>query len=104
MTLYFNDNDEMVDEEEVQQCKDKKKYHSVTVDFGNEDFIRGTEKITKDFFWSNKKSENAEIFVDNYMKAKAHHKKKKLIEEESSDSEDSSVDDIKMFQKGNKPV
>ena len=40
MRLYFNENDEMVDEEvAVRELKDKRnkgKYHFVTVDFGSE--------------------------------------------------------------------
>jgi hypothetical protein len=60
VTLYFDKNDELVDEETV--LKDKHnyyhKYHAVTVDFGNEeDESRGI--LTKDIFWGQKKTDNA---------------------------------------------
>ena len=76
--MYFNTNDELVDEtfalKEMKDKKNKGKYHTVTVDYdGNE----GKEKITQDIFWGNKRQENAEIFIDNYYKTKAAQKKKK---------------------------
>lgn len=110
-TLYFNENDELVDEEEVKEelkkNKYSKKYHSVTVDFGSEDYIRGTQRITKDIFWSDKKSENAGIFVENYIKAKAQHKKHKQLQEDCSDtseSQDSSLDEMSFLDNEAKAV
>lgn len=46
--------------------KNRGKYHSVVVDFSSE----GKEIITKEMFQGTKKTENAEIFVQNYEKTK----------------------------------
>mmetsp|Transcript_24585 Transcript_24585/g.24184 ORF Transcript_24585/g.24184 Transcript_24585/m.24184 type:complete len:234 (-) Transcript_24585:55-756(-) len=79
VVLYFNENDEMVEEEvalkALKNPKNKGKYHSVMVDFGNEE---GTEKITKDIFWGTKRDENAQIFIDNYQKTKSSGRIKKI--------------------------
>lgn len=74
-TLYFNQNDEIVSEEEA--LKDRNnfyhKYHTVVVDFGGDEEDHGTDQITKDIFWGTKKTDNALIFVENYEKSKKRH-------------------------------
>jgi hypothetical protein len=35
------------------------KYHCVTVDFGTDEDVEGRDKITKDIFWGEKKTDNA---------------------------------------------
>ncbi len=67
VTLYFDENDELVDEETA-LCDPNNyyhKYHSVQVDFGGDEVIEGRDKITKDIFWGEKCTENAQIFIDN---------------------------------------
>lgn len=67
VTLYFDENDELVDE--ATALADPKnyyhKYHAVTVDFGgSEEFGDVRDKITKDIFCSEKSTENAQVFLD----------------------------------------
>lgn len=90
MTLYFNENDEVVDEEEALRDK-RHKYHTVVVDLGSDDYISGTNILTKDLFCSDKNTENAQIFVENYEKTKAKHQAKMMEPElfQSSDSNNS---------------
>eukprot|EP00349_Pseudokeronopsis_sp_Brazil_P001373 CAMPEP_0202959376 /NCGR_PEP_ID=MMETSP1396-20130829/3571_1 /ASSEMBLY_ACC=CAM_ASM_000872 /TAXON_ID= /ORGANISM="Pseudokeronopsis sp., Strain Brazil" /LENGTH=228 /DNA_ID=CAMNT_0049677897 /DNA_START=37 /DNA_END=723 /DNA_ORIENTATION=- len=79
VTLYFDENDEMMEEEDalklMQNPKNKGKIHSVVVDFGNEE---GTQKITKDIFWGSQRDENAQIFIENYQKTKKSARVKKM--------------------------
>lgn len=62
MTLYFDENDEMVDEETAKNDRYNyyHKYHAVQVEFGNDDiFENASHKITKDIFWGEKCTDNA---------------------------------------------
>ena len=75
VTLYFDKNDDLVYEEVVLNDTHNypNKYHSLTVDFGSEDSSEGTDLLTKDIFCGSQKTENAQIFLDNYAKSKAKH-------------------------------
>ena len=58
------------------------KYHMVEVVFGGEeDFYEGRDKITKDIFYGEKKTENAQIFLENLEKSRSKHLKKVLDKE-----------------------
>ena len=52
VTLYFDKNDELVQEEVVLNDVHNypNKYHSLVVDFGSEDSSDGTDLLTKDIF------------------------------------------------------
>lgn len=81
MKLYFDKNDELIDEETALSDPHNyyHKYHTVEVDFGGEDFYyNGNDKITKDIFSGAKSTENAEIFLENLQKSRAKHFKKNL--------------------------
>ena len=97
--MYFDQNDEMVDEETA-MCDQNNfyhKYHVVEVDFAacDEDdyeneynLLEGLvatskgsasskiDKITKDTFYGEKPTENAEIFLNSLSKTRANHLKK----------------------------
>jgi len=75
MNLYFDKNDEMV-EEEVALADPHNyyhKYHSVEVEFGSEDDDDVKAILTKDIFWGEKKTDNAQIFIETLMKTKAKY-------------------------------
>lgn len=61
VTLYFDKNDDLVDEEYV--LNDPRpypnKYHSLTVDFGSEDSSENANLLTKEIFCGGQKTENA---------------------------------------------
>lgn len=81
VTLYFDENDELVDEETAKRDPYNyyHKYHAVQVDFGGEDYSESaTHKITKDIFWGEKCTDNAQIFIDQMQKAKVLHQKKMM--------------------------
>jgi len=92
VTLYFNENDELVDEATALQ--DPKsyyhKYHAVQVDFGTSE----GDKITKDIFCGDKCAD-AKIFIENLQKTKA--KRMAMLEggaeymESMSDSDDAKM-------------
>lgn len=73
VTLYFDQNDELVDEETVirDAYNYPNKYHTVQVNFGNEELLG--DFITKDIFCGKEKEDNAQIFIENYAKSKAKH-------------------------------
>ena len=48
------------------------KYHTVEVDFGGDEG-EGRDILTKDIFWGQKKTENLQIFIENYEKNKVKH-------------------------------
>lgn len=103
MTLYFDKNDEMVDEETAMRDPFNyyHKYHAVTVDFGGEDYgnLAAAHKITKDIFYGEKRTENAQIFIDKMQKAKAIHQKK-LIDQEFFPNISNSEDSLSEIGKG----
>lgn len=86
VTLYFNSNDELVSEEEIQMRIEageniNKRYHSVEVEFSKDEDEEGTDQITKDIFWGAQKTENALLFVENYEKNKERHKREQIDED-----------------------
>ena len=81
MVLYFDENDELVDEETAKADKRNyyHKYHAVEVEYGrgveSED-MSVKDKITKDLFCGEKSTDNAQIFLEALEKSKARHLKK----------------------------
>lgn len=64
VTLYFDRNDDLIDEKTAlndlkDSHTDPKKYHSVVVNFGNEDREMSADIITADIFRAHDKEENA---------------------------------------------
>jgi len=91
--LYFDQNDEMVDEETAMSDKNNfyHKYHAVEVIFSTDDddeyrfsdvkkpdeiLPARTNKVTKEMFYGEKPQENMEIFVDTLQKTRVQHLKK----------------------------
>lgn len=95
--LYFDQNDEVVDEETAMRDPNNfyHKYHAVEVDYSrlangedeDEDLLeeiigqnggkaRQIEKITKDTFYGEKPADNAQIFVNKLQKTRTKHLKK----------------------------
>lgn len=98
VTVYFDKNDEMVDEQTALRDPNNyyHKYHAVTLDLGEGNADDATaHKITKDIFYGEKRTENAQIFISKIQKAKVQHQKK-LIDQECFphllDSSDSLID------------
>lgn len=56
-TLYFNRNDELVDERTA--LKNPSRYHKVTLALGCKNVGEGSQQLTKSSFWGDKKEENA---------------------------------------------
>lgn len=101
MNLYFNENDEMIeknsDDEYINEPKNsdekldiddlkKRMRHlqrkqqftqKVVVNLGNEEYDHGKQEITPDIFDGHDKTENAELFLQNYNKTMTRHKKER---------------------------
>jgi len=116
--LYFDQHDEMVDEETA-HCDENNyyhKYHMVEVDFkqatggdeddfedelmealvgkkGKENAIFKADKITKETFYGEKPAENAEIFLSTLQKSKVKHLKK--VQERELMLAEGIIEDIK---------
>ena len=83
VVLYFDQNDELVDEEiaKTDQNNYYHKYHAVEVDYGSNSMLEGIDlkdKITKDIFCGEQNTENAQIFLDVLEKSRARHQKKQM--------------------------
>jgi hypothetical protein len=98
VTVYFDKNDEMVDEQTALRDPYNyyHKYHAVTLEFEGENHYDATaHKITKDIFNGEKKTENAQIFIKKIQEAKVLHQKKLINQEyfpHLQDSEDALSD------------
>ena len=110
MHLRFNENDEMVEEEEkeeepvdkkdscivldidelkkklkgVEKDQQKSGFNSkVTVNIGLEEYDKGKQTVTEDLFEGKDKTQNAELFIENLQKTKQRARKSEEKLEES---------------------